>query len=319
MENIGGERRFRRSLGSEGVEDEKVNIRIDNPGVIRDISAHMADQPDATEPSDPGGERYESGEGREGGGGMPFLEHLEELRRRLLKSLLAVVVTTAVSFYFADYIVRVIQIPLADVKLYNIEVAGTFYAYLKISLVTGLFAAMPLIFYQMWMFIAPGLYQREKVIILPLVAASTVLFLVGAGFCFLVVLPIATKFLIGFAGELVTNTITIGSYVNYVGLMMIAFGLGFQLPILAFFLGKLGVINAGMLSRFRRYAIVAIAIFGAILTPPDVISQALLAVPLYLLYEISIVIVYVIQRKKRKQQAAEEEAADRLPYGRGEE
>ncbi|HOD67367.1 MAG TPA: twin-arginine translocase subunit TatC [candidate division Zixibacteria bacterium] len=273
----------------------------------------MADQHGTAVP--PGGEA--GGEQCTPGKSMPFLEHLEELRRRLLKALLAVVVTTCAALYFSDHIVAFMQYPLKGVKLYNIEVAGTFYAYLKIALVTGLFAAMPVVFYQMWMFIAPGLYKRERAAILPLVTSSTLLFLLGAAFCFWAVLPVATTYLIGFAGDLVVNTITITSYVNYVGLMMIAFGLGFQLPILAFFLAKMGVVTAALLSRIRRYAIVAIAIVAAILTPPDVVSQALLGIPLYLLYEVSIVVVFFVQRGKRRKQAAEAAAmADRAPSGR---
>lgn len=273
----------------------------------------MADQPDIRKIPDNDSRR--SDRPAEDGRSMPFLEHLEELRRRLLKCAVAVLVTTCAAFYFSDELVLLIQIPLAGVPLYNTEVAGTFYAYLKISIMTGIFAAIPIIFYQMWMFISPGLYKREKNAVLPLVASSTVLFIIGAGFCYLAVLPLATSYLLGFADEQVTNLITVGSYINYIGLMMIAFGLTFQLPILAYFLGKVGVVQAATLSRARRYAVVGIAIVAAIFTPPDVVSQLLLGVPMYLLYEISIVVVYFVQRKRLRREAEEEAAeADRLPY-----
>lgn len=237
---------------------------------------------------------------------MPFLEHLEELRKRLLRSALAVLITTSVAFYFSDELVKWLQYPLGGEKLYNMEIAGTFYAYLKISILTGVFAALPVVFYQMWMFISPGLYRKEKAAVLPLVASSTVLFLIGAGFCYLLVLPVATNYLLGFADEQVTNLISIGSYISYVGLMMLAFGLTFQLPILAYFLAKVGVVRAGRMSRVRRYAVVVISIVAAIFSPPDVISQLLLGIPMYLLYELSIIVVYFVQRNPRGSAAAEE-------------
>lgn len=229
---------------------------------------------------------------------MPFLEHLEELRRRLIKCILAVVVCSAVAFYFADQLMALIQIPLQGEPLHNMQVTGTFYAYLKIALITGVVAALPVIFYQMWSFIAPGLYQHEKATILPLIFISTVLFIIGGGFCFMVVLPIALQFLIGFADDLIVNYITIGSYVSFAGLLLLAFGFAFQLPIVAYFLGKAGIVKASFLAKGRRYAIVIILIVGAIITPPDVFTQLLLAVPLYVLYEISIIVVKAVAPKE---------------------
>ncbi|NOY88752.1 MAG: twin-arginine translocase subunit TatC [FCB group bacterium] len=231
---------------------------------------------------------------------MPFLEHLEELRWRLLKSIVAVIVLAFVAFYFSDYLIRFIKIPLGDVPLYNIKVTGSFYAYLKVSLITGLLAALPVVFYQLWSFISPGLYKHEKAMVIPLVMISTILFLIGGAFCFVMVLPLSFKFLTGFSGDIIKNTITIGSYINFVGLLLISFGFAFQLPILAYFLAKIGLISAHTLSKGRRYAVVMILIVGAILTPPDVFTQVLLAVPLYFLYEISIVVVKITQRKKHK-------------------
>ncbi len=228
---------------------------------------------------------------------MPFLEHLEELRWRLIKSVLAVIVCAFVAFNFAHYLVDFVRIPLGDVKLYNIAVTGTFYAYIKLSLITGVLVSLPFVFYQLWSFISPGLYKKERLMVIPLVLISTILFLIGAAFCFKVVLPISFAFLIGFAGEQIENTITIGSYISFVGLLLMAFGFGFQMPLLSYFLAKMGVINANMSGKGRRYAIVIILVVGAIITPPDVFTQFLLAVPLYILYEISIIIVRVTQKK----------------------
>ncbi len=231
-------------------------------------------------------------------GGMPFLAHLEELRRRLIKVALAVVIMSAVSFYFAEQLMVAIQIPLGGVPLHNMQVTGAFYAYLKISLITGVVAALPIIFYQMWCFIAPGLYAREKAAVLPLIFISTLLFLIGAGFCFMIVLPLALQFLIGFADEMITNYITIGSYVSFAGLLLLAFGFGFQMPIVAYFLGKMGFISAAFLSKGRRYAFIIILVAAAIITPPDIFTQVLLATPLYVLYEVSIVVVRIVAPKK---------------------
>ncbi len=276
----------------------------------------MTDEPQ--QPDNTGSGEEKESRGNDGlFGNMPFLEHLEELRWRLLKSVLAVVVMSGVAFYFSDQLVWLIKKPLGETKLYNIAVTGAFYAYLKVALVAGVLGALPFVFYQMWAFISPGLYKREKLAIIPLVIASTLLFLTGAVFCYFTVLPLAFKFLIGFGGELIINTITIGSYISFVGLLIIAFGMGFQLPILAYFLGKMGLINARMLGKGRRYAFVTILIAGAIITPPDIFTQVLLAIPLYILYEVSIIVVRVVQRKKREKDLGEKEAAE-LPYGREE-
>ena len=242
---------------------------------------------------------------------MGFLGHLEELRWRIFKSIMAVVVAAMVAFYFSEEIVRFIKIPLGDVKLYNIQVTGAFYAFLKVSFFAGILGALPIVFYQVWSFLSPGLYPSEKQAVLPTVAISTVLFLIGAAFCFVVVLPISFKFLIGFSGELIENTITITSYISFVGLLLMAFGCGFQMPIVAHFLGRIGIVTSKGLSKGRRFAIVTILGVGAIITPPDVFTQFLLAVPLYILYEISILVVWLGRKKAEERaaaKAAEEEA-----------
>lgn len=223
---------------------------------------------------------------------MPFLNHLEELRWRLLKSFLAIIITTIAAFYYAEQIMQFITAPLGETKLYFTEVTGSFYAFLKLSLLTGILAASPVVFYQLWAFVSPGLYNKEKMAVLPLVFVSTLLFLVGAGFCYYTVLPYSLKFLIDFAGDLLSPLITVGSYITFAGMMMLAFGICFQLPVAAYFLGRIGLINPAFLRKGRRYAVILILIFAAILTPsPDVATQLMLAVPLYLLYELSIIIV----------------------------
>ena len=154
-----------------------------------------------------------------------------------------------------------------------------------------------MVFFQLWSFIAPGLYSHEKSVVMPLVIVSTLLFMVGAAFCYYGVLPIALQFLIGFSEGLLSPIITVGSYISFAGLLLVAFGLGFELPVVAYFLARIGLINAGVLARGRRYALVAILIVGAIITPPDVFTQLLLAGPVYLLYEVSIIIVRITRAR----------------------
>ncbi len=232
-------------------------------------------------------------------GSMSFLSHLEELRRRLLKSLLALVVMTAVAFYFKDHLMAFIVAPLGEIKLFVTQITGSFYAYLKISLIGGVVGAAPIIFYQLWAFVSPGLYPQEKTRVFPLVLVSTVLFLIGAAFCYLVVLPYSLKFLIGFSGDLLNPIITVESYLTFSGMLLLAFGVGFEMPVVAYFLGKVGIISSRILAKGRRYAIVLILVTAAILTPtPDVATQLMLAGPLYLLYEISIIIVKATGRRK---------------------
>jgi len=249
----------------------------------------MIDRPENN--ADSGGRDTESS-------GMPFLDHLEELRWRLLKSVLAVVVMAVAAFVFRDELFHFIIRPLGDTKLHFTEVTGSFYAYMKVAIFTGLTAALPIVFYQLWAFIAPGLYRTEKAAVLPLVLISTFLFLLGAAFCYFMVLPMALQFLIGFGDDILQPIITVGSYISFAGLMMVAFGIGFQLPIVAYFLGRLGILSSAIMSRARPYAVVIILIVGAILTPPDVFTQVLLAGPIYVLYEISIIIVKVTGRRE---------------------
>jgi len=222
---------------------------------------------------------------------LSFVDHLEELRWRLFKAALAIVIMAIVAFYFSDQLFLFLIKPLGEIKLHVTEVTGSFYAYLKVSFFAGIFGSLPVVFYQLWMFISPGLYKHEKKVVIPLVAISSVLFIGGAAFCYYIVLPLALTFLIGFSGEILNPIITVGSYISFTGLLLMAFGFSFELPIVAFFLGKIGLISSKFMAKGRRYAIITILILGAVITPPDIFTQVLLAIPIYLLYEISIIIV----------------------------
>jgi sec-independent protein translocase protein TatC len=222
---------------------------------------------------------------------MSFLDHLEELRLRIIKSLVAVIVFAIGAYFISDWLVNIVSAPLQDVGVYFKAPAEAFLVRLKISIFAGAVVAVPVLFYQVWMFVGPGLYKTEIKIVIPIVVTSTIFFLIGGGFCFFYVVPLAMRFLLSFATDNMQPMIMIGDYISFVGMMVLAFGLVFELPVASFILGRMGVIDHKLLGKGRRYAVIGILILGSILTPPDIISQLLLAGPLYLLYEISIIVV----------------------------
>jgi len=228
---------------------------------------------------------------------MPFLEHLEELRRRLIISIASVLVISIGGYFISDFIIEFLTRPID--KVYFMGVTEAFAVKIKVSLFFGLFASLPIIFYQAWRFVLPGLTRKEMVMVLPMTAAMTVFFFIGASFCFFVVLPVGITFLLGFGTESLEPMIAIGRYISFVGWMVISFGLVFELPVVTFLLGRLGLVDAPMLRKGRRYAIVGILIVAAVATPsPDVFSQLMLAGPLYLLYELSVALVSITSRKR---------------------
>jgi sec-independent protein translocase protein TatC len=228
---------------------------------------------------------------------MTFLDHLEELRKRIIKALIAVVVFSIGIYFFSDWLVNVVSAPLEEVGVFFKAPAEAFLVRVKISIFGGAIIAVPVLFYQIWMFVGPGLYKSEVKIVIPIVASSTIFFLVGGAFCFFYVIPLAIRFLLGFATENMQPMIMIGDYISFAGMMVLAFGLVFELPVASFILGRMGVINYKLMGKGRRYAVVGILILGSILTPPDIISQIMLAGPLYLLYEISIIVVRITGKR----------------------
>lgn len=234
---------------------------------------------------------------------MPFLEHLEELRRRLIICFASILVISIGGYFVSEQILNFITRPVEEV--YFMGVTEAFAVKIKISLFFGLFLSVPIIFWQIWQFVAPGLYQKEVAMLIPVVAAMSFFFLAGAAFCFYIVMPVGIEFLLGFGTEKLKPLISIGKYVSFVGWMIAAFGAVFELPVVTFVLGKMGVVDAPMLRKGRRYAIVGILIVAGVATPsPDIFSQMMLGVPLYSLYELSILVV-ALTGKKRGIQAAE--------------
>jgi len=229
-------------------------------------------------------------------GEMPILEHLEELRWRIIKILIALVVATVACYFFSDSFFRWIRWPLdvatppgQKINLNYMRLGDSFTIRIKTSFLAGILVTIPFSMLQVWRFVMPGLYQHERSAVVPLVFWSTILFLTGAAICFFWVMPITIKFLLAIAPENVTPVLTVNEYVNFIMWTTISFGAVFQLPLVALFLGKLGLVNWKMLAGGRRYAIVIITFAAAVITPStDALSMALLALPLYLLYEISI-------------------------------
>lgn len=234
---------------------------------------------------------------------LTITEHLEELRWCLLKSLAAVGAAFAVSYFFSGWLFDFMVAPLRRLlepgqSLIGTGVAEAFFIQIKVALVAGLFLAGPVIFYQLWRFIAPGLKERERRLTLPFVLCTSLFFIGGAYFCYRAVLPLAfSYFLEQYRSMEVAPEIRIGEYFTFFFRMVLAFGITFELPVFTFFLVRLGMWDHRMLWRYFRYAILVIFTLAAILTPPDVLSQILLAVPLTLLYVLSIGVAYVVRRR----------------------
>lgn len=221
---------------------------------------------------------------------MPLLEHLEELRTRILFCLAAILVASVFGYFLSDRILAYLIRPVE--KVYFTGVAEAFAVKVKVALFFGLFAASPVVLFQAWKFVVPGLTARELRWVLPVTLALTGFFLLGAAFCFYLVLPIAVEFLLAFGTESLVPMISVSRYISFVGWMTLGFGVVFELPVVVFLLGRLGVVSASGLRRRRRVIVVGILIVSAIITPsPDVFSQLLLAGPLYLLFELSVAVV----------------------------
>jgi sec-independent protein translocase protein TatC len=221
-------------------------------------------------------------------GEMSFLDHLEELRRRILLALAALVVATIGAYLFSGLLLSVLV--RAAGQLQAISPLETLIVRLKLSLAAGFVVALPVIIVQAWRFVAPGLLSSEKKIAFGLVISATICFAIGGLFSFLVVGPGALRVLESFAVEDIVNRWSVSNYTSFIVRLMMAFGIVFELPVAIFFLTKLGIVTPEVLRRKRRYAIVLIFILAAALTPPDAFTQLMLAVPLLILYEVGILV-----------------------------
>jgi sec-independent protein translocase protein TatC len=244
---------------------------------------------------------------------MSFLDHLEELRSRLLKATLAVVAAFAVCMYFGEQLFSVMAEPILRLlpkgsPIYFPRVQDPFFVYLKVSLITGIFIVVPYVTYQLWAFIRPGLYHKERKLAAPFVILATLLFYAGAAFAYFLVLPAAFSFFLSFATNQLQPLINMREYVDLVMLLLLAFAGVFETPIIVVFLGLIGLFSSDQLKKGRRYFIVIAFIIAAVVTPtPDPFNQTLMAVPMLLLYEVGIRLLAAIERRRAREAEAEAE------------
>lgn len=232
---------------------------------------------------------------------MSFLDHLEELRWRLIYSIIGVVAGTIISWIFVDFlVVDVLLKPAKDngLMLQNLKPFGQLFLYFQVALVGGIIISLPNLFYQLWKFISPALRKKERKYILLIVFYSTVSFFIGIAFAYFVMIPLAFKFIRQFGTTLIKNEFAIDEYVSIIVSVILAAGVVFELPMISFFLTKMGIVTPAFMKKYRKHAIVIIMVLAAFLTPgTDPVSQVVLAVPLVLLYEISIFISKIAIKK----------------------
>ncbi len=252
---------------------------------------------------------------------MPLLDHLIELRKRLIYSLIGFVLCFFVSFYFAETIFEFLVAPLAGqlertgARMIYTALHEAFFTYVKVAFFAAAFISFPLICTQIWLFVAPGLYRNDKRAFLPLLVATPVLFFLGGALVYYFIFPLAWDFFLDFQKPGTEGTLAIemepkvDQYLSLVMQLIFAFGIGFELPVLLILLARVGIVSSEGLAAKRRYAIVGVFIAAAVLTPPDVISQIGLAVPIILLYEVSIIGARIVEKKRAAREAAEDGAA----------
>jgi sec-independent protein translocase protein TatC len=252
---------------------------------------------------------------------MPFTEHLGDLRKRIIVSFVALFITFLISFNYSEDIFRFIMFPLKynldfsvknmyihfvpqdklqNTKLVFLAPAEAFWMNIKVAFVAGLILALPLIFSQLWKFISPGLLHKEKRYVVPFILLATSLFLVGAAFCFFIVLPFAMGFLLTYkVGDFLSPMLSVGNYVDFCLKFILAFGVVFELPIVIIFFTRMGIVTPKTLAKNRKYAILLAFVVAAILTPtPDAFNQTLMAVPIIVLYEVGIILSRIFKRRK---------------------
>jgi sec-independent protein translocase protein TatC len=229
---------------------------------------------------------------------LSFFEHLAELRKRILWSVVAVGLGFLLTFHFSDRIIKFLARPL-PVKLAFMTPTEAFWVNMKVAMIAGLFLALPVVLYQVWAFVSPGLYKHERRYALPFVIIGTIFFAMGVAFAVLVVIPFALKFLLTYKTEDLTPVLSINSYVDFVLKFTLAFGVVFELPLAITLASRMGVVTPQFLAKNRKYAILINFIIAAILTPtPDIFNQTLMAGPLIVLYEIGIIAARIFGKRK---------------------
>jgi len=235
---------------------------------------------------------------------MGFLDHLEELRWRIIKALIGVVIGSIITLYFIEWIMDSVLFAPAThtvppLSIINIRPYGQFVLYMEVVLIGGAVISVPNIIYQLWKFVEPALKQNERKYVTGVVIFTSVCFLTGVVFSYFLILPAALGFFASFGSSIIENKIAADEYMSFILSLILASGLVFELPMLSFFLSKIGILKPAFMRKYRRHAIVIILLVAGIVTPgPDITSQLLLGIPLLVLYEISILICKYSQRKK---------------------
>ena len=238
---------------------------------------------------------------------MGFLDHLEELRVRILWAVLSVLIVSIVAAFFADFLVKDVLLgPLLAVglKAQVLTPYGIMLTYMQVVIVVGIIGAMPIILYQLWKFVSPGLMPNERKYAFRIVFFTSICFLTGISFAYFILVPTALKFFSTFGTDVFQLNIAINEYISFMLSLILGAGLVFELPMISYFLAKMGLLTAGFMRKYRRHAIVAILIVSAVVTPtPDIVTQVLLAVPMLVLYEVSIFISMFAQKKSKEEAA----------------
>ena len=271
----------------EGIEGTSEDV-LPECDTEKDMPEEEVDEEDDDDDDDDEEEEEEEG--------MSLVEHLEELRERLIKSLIAVSIGSAICYFFIEEIMHYITLPAG--KLYYMYPAEAFFTYLKVSIFAGFLLTMPYVFYQIWKFVLPALTLQERTIIGLVVPASVVLFMTGLAFSFFLIMPLALKFFLGFGSQELQPMLSLNRYFDFAIAFILPFGLVFELPLALIVMANLGIIGSDYLKKKRRMVIFMSFVVGAVISPtPDMFTQSMIAIPMILLYEISLFIVRYILRK----------------------
>lgn len=251
----------------------------------------------------------------------PFTEHLGELRNRLIHSFIAVVIGFVAAFSFKEKLFEILNAPLLkamagneNTKMIFTGLPEAFFTYLKVSLLAGIILSTPILFYQFWMFVSPGLYRNEKKYLIPIVFLSVMFFAAGASFGYFVVFPYGFEFFLGFSNDTIQAMPSMKEYLAFSSKMLLAFGFVFELPLVITFMARMGLVTVPFLKKNRKYAVLIFFVGAAIITPPDVVTQVMMAFPLMFLYEISIIGAMVFGKKKAPET---EDETPEDPEGKG--
>lgn len=236
---------------------------------------------------------------------MPFTQHLEELRKRLIIIFATIGVGFLLTYFISDKIISMLQKPLGQ-DLIFIAPTEAFFVNLKAAFFSSIILTIPITLYQIWKFISPGLLTEEKRYTLPFVIFSTIMFFVGGIFAYFLIIPFGIKFLLNYGSQQIKPMLSLGNYISFTTKLILAFGFVFELPLVILFLTKLGLVTPAFLTKNRKYAVLIVVIVAAILTPPDVFTQILMAIPLIILYEAGILLSKLTYRKKKEEKEEDE-------------